>query len=150
MLEPKEFYESKPSAPSAILKKPTYRSLKKKAWTLFSEYVRRKDADQGGTVSCYTCGKLLFWKDAHAGHAIPGRHNAVLFDLDIVRPQCPRDNVFLGGRYEIFTTKLIKEKGLEWWEEKLSQAREVVKYTRADLEEKIEELKNKLDNLDSV
>jgi hypothetical protein len=127
-------------------KKPvkSLRTLKNSMWKLFSEYVRRKDADEGGTVSCYTCGKLMFWKESHAGHAIPGRHNAVLFDLDIVKPQCPRDNIFLGGRYEIFTTKLIKENGMDWWEEKLANARKVVKHTRADLEQMISDYQEKL------
>lgn len=128
-------------------KKQSLRGLKHKAWKIFSEYVRRKDADEGGTVSCYTCDKLLYWKESHAGHAIPGRHNAVLFDLDIVKPQCPRDNIFLGGRYEIFTTKLIREHGLEWFEKKLSDARQVVKYTRADLEGLIGEYQEKLKGL---
>ena len=127
------------------IKKPTLRSLKNKAWKLFSEYVRRKDADEGGTVSCFTCGKPLSWKEAHAGHAIPGRHNAVLFDLDIVRPQCPRDNIFLRGRYEVFATKLIKEMGMDWWEKKLAGSREIVKLTRSDLEDLIAAYKAKLE-----
>jgi len=130
-----------------VKKKPTLRSLKARAWKLFSEWIRRKDADQGGTVSCYTCGKLMFWKEAHAGHAIPGRHNAVLLDPEIVRPQCPRDNLFLGGRYEIFATKLIKEKGMEWWEAKLEGARAIVKLTRGDYEALISSYKQKLEEL---
>lgn len=125
-------------------KQKSLSSLKAKAWKLFSEYVRRKDADESGTVSCYTCGKLMYWKEAHAGHAIPGRHNAVLFDLDIVKPQCPRDNLFMGGMYHVFATKLIKENGMEWWEKKLEGARQIVKYTRADMEALIDSFKAKL------
>lgn len=129
--------------------KPTLKSLKNKAWKVFSEYIRRRDADEGGTVRCYTCGALYFWKQIHAGHAIPGRRNAVLFDAEIVRPQCPRCNIFLGGRYEIFAAKLIRESGLEWFEKKLSGAREVVKLTRSDLEELILEYKQKLEAISS-
>lgn len=132
---------------AAVKKKPSLRSLKAKACKFFSEYVRRKEADQGGTERCYTCGSLLHWKELQCGHAIPGRHNAVLFDEEICRPQCPRCNVFMGGRYEIFTTKLIKEKGMEWWEEKLSGAREIVKLTRADMEGIISTYKRKLEAL---
>lgn len=129
------------------MKKPTLKSLKAKAWKLFSEYIRRSYADEGGTVECYTCGKLLHWKESHAGHAIPGRHNAVLLDAEIVRPQCPRDNLFMGGRYEIFTAKLIRENGLEWFERKLQAARAIVKYTRTDYEELIQTYKTKLEAL---
>lgn len=126
-------------------KKPTLSAVKKKAWKAFSEYIRRKDADAGGTERCYTCGKLAHWKELHAGHAIPGRHNAVLFDQDIVRPQCPVCNIWKGGNYPIFTTKLIKENGMEWWESKLAGAGRIVKYTRADLEELIDVWKSKLE-----
>lgn len=128
-------------------KQPTLKSLKNKAWKVVSEYVRRKDADEGGTVACYTCGDLYFWKELHAGHAIPGRRNAVLYDTDIIKPQCPRDNIFMGGRHEIFAAKLIRENGLEWFEAKLVGARQAVKLTRDDLEKIIETYKQKLEDL---
>ena len=128
-------------------KKKSLSALKKKCWAVFSEYVRRKDADVGGTVNCVTCGKLMFWKDAHAGHAIPGRHNAVLFDEEIVKPQCPQDNLYKGGMYHVFVTKLIKENGMEWWEKKLEDSRKIVKYTRTDIEDLIKLYEAKLDDL---
>ena len=128
--------------------KPTLSGLKKKAWKLFSEWTRRKDADEGGTERCFTCLKLAHWKELHAGHAIPGRHNAVLFDEEIVKPQCPVCNIWKGGQYHIFATKLIKEHGMQWWEQKLIDSRKVVKYTAADYEVMIEELKAKLNELD--
>lgn len=86
----------------------------------------------------------MFWKESQAGHAIGGRHSAVLFDPDICRNQCVRCNVFLRGNYPVFTTKLIEEKGMEWWKAKLEGARQIVKYTRADIEEMIETYKAKL------
>jgi hypothetical protein len=132
-----------------VKKKPSLKSLKNKAWKLCSEYVRRKDADEGGTVRCYTCGELMFWKESHAGHAIPGRHNAVLLDVDIIRPQCPRDNIFMGGRYEIFAAKLIRENGLEWFEQKIIASRQAVKISRTDYEEKIGHFKQLLAELDN-
>lgn len=128
-------------------RKPSRRILKARAWKLFSEYVRRKDADAGGTERCYTCGKLAHWKELHAGHALPGRHNAVLFDEEIVKPQCPVCNIWKGGNYPIFTTKLIKEKGMEWWEGKLNASRGIVKMGRADMEGLIESYKAKLESL---
>lgn len=130
-------------------KKPSLKGLKAKAWKIFSEYIRRRDADVGGTNRCYTCGTLMFWKESQAGHAIPGRTNAVLLDADICRPQCVGCNVFRRGRYEIFTTKLIKENGMEWWERKLEEARLVVKLTRSDFEDAIQTFKQKLADLEA-
>ena len=121
--------------------------LKKRLWRIFSEYIRRRDADVGGTERCFTCGGLDHWKSLQAGHAIGGRHSAVLFDPDICRPQCVRCNIHLRGNYQIFITKLIKENGMEWWEKKLEDSRKVVKYARSDIEELIELYKRKLDGL---
>lgn len=127
--------------------KPSLSSLKKKAWKLFSEWIRRKDADEGGTEYCFTCGRAFHWKELQAGHGIGGRHNAVLFDEEIVRPQCVACNVFLRGNYQVFITKLIKENGMKWWECKLSDSRKTLKLTRSDVEEIIEKYKEKLKGL---
>jgi len=130
---------------TSVKKKPTIKALKKKAWSLVSQYVRQREADEGGYVHCYTCSSPIHWKlEAQAGHAIPGRTNSVLLDDSICRPQCYGCNCMRGGMHHIFATKLIKENGLEWWEKKLTDARQVVKYTRSDLEEIIEAYKQKL------
>jgi hypothetical protein len=132
-------------------KAPTLRALKNKAWKLCSEYVRRKHADAGGFCGCYTCGAPIHWKlEAQAGHAIGGRNNAVLLDVDILRPQCVSCNVFRRGNYPIFAAKLIREHSLEWFEQKLIAARQAMKITRADYEEKIQEFKRKLNELETV
>jgi len=129
-------------------KKPKLTTLKNKAWKLFSEWIRRKDADAGGTTQCFTCNKLLDWKhEAQAGHAIGGRRNAVLFDEEIVRVQCACCNVILRGNYQIFIYKLIKKHGIEWWERKLIGATKAVKLTHADLEEMIAAYQAKLAQL---
>lgn len=122
----------------------TLAALKKKAWKLLSEFIRRSHADEGGTNQCYTCGRLMHWKESQAGHAIGGRRGAVLLDETIIKVQCCACNVFLRGNYPVFTTKLIKEKGMEWWEGKLEQSRQVRKWSRAELEEFIDSYKQKL------
>ena len=125
-------------------KQKSLRLLKAKCWKVISEYVRRLGADEGGTNDCYTCGKLAHWKELHAGHAIPGRHNAVLFDVEILRPQCPVCNLWKDGMGHVFSTKLIKENGMEWWDKKLEGASRIVKYTKGDIEQMIQDYKAKL------
>lgn len=129
---------------------PTIKNLKRRAWALLSEFVRRSNADEGGFCGCYTCGAPIHWKyETQAGHAIGGRRNAVLLDADIVRPQCFACNAkHIGnGRPEIFIPKLIRENGLEWWEEKAANARKAMKLTREDYERVISEYKQKLEGL---
>lgn len=128
-------------------KKPTLSALKKRCWKVFSEYVRRKYADAEGFARCYTSGEAAHWKELQCGHAIGGRTNAVLFDEEICRPQTVAENVFKRGNYPVFTAKLIRENGLEWFESKLEGARKAVKLTRSDLEDLINEFKQKLADL---
>lgn len=94
-------------------KKPTVSKLKKKAWALCSQYIRLKHADHRGFVTCYTCGKQMYWKQSQAGHGFAGRSKAVLFMEDIIRPQGVGCNVFQNGKLDVFTYKLRKELGDE-------------------------------------
>jgi hypothetical protein len=130
-----------------VKKKPTLKSLKNKAWKVFSEWVRRKDADEGGTVHCVTCRAPIYWKEAHAGHFVGGRNNAVLLHPDIVHPQCVRCNIFLSGNYAEYALYMLDKFGREKVEEFLSLRRQVVKLTRADFEASIETYQQKLKDL---
>ena len=121
--------------------------MKDACWKVFSEYIRRSHADEGGTVECWSCRQLMFWKDAHAGHFVAGRTNAVLFDERIVKPQCPRCNIFLGGNYAAYTLRMLDDHGREKVDEFLALKHQTVKFTRTDLEEKIQHYKQKLEAL---
>ena len=132
------------------MKHKTLSQLKKTAWNLLSLIIRKSSADEGGTVSCYTCGKLMHWeKDgAQAGHSIPGRTGTTLLDQEVIRVQCTSCNIFHRGNYHIFATKLIKENGMDWWENKLIESKKVRKWSRVELEETIEKFKQRLKEFD--
>lgn len=108
-------------------RKPSLKSAKKAAWKACSEYVRLKHADDDGYCECYTCGKKIFWKTIkdgrkllvqgiQAGHGVAGRSAAVLFNEDIIKPQCYGCNVMQAGRFDIFQHKLRQEIGHEKYE----------------------------------
>ena len=83
------------------MKKPkkktiTTSRLKKKAWVLFSQWIRYHNS-KNGLSKCVTCGVWKPWKELQAGHFIPGRHNSILFDERGVHPQCYHCNVGLKG-----------------------------------------------------
>lgn len=44
--------------------------LKKHLWRLFSEYIRKRDADENGMVKCFTCTRFSHWKEMQAGHFV--------------------------------------------------------------------------------
>lgn len=123
------------------------KKAKKALWKLVSEYVRRRHADSHtGMVNCYTCGTPKHWTEGDAGHAIPGRKNMVLFDLEILRFQCKGCNRNQGEQY-IFGKKLNEEHGEGWFERKLIEAKQPKKYYVFELEDMAKDLKKKLEAL---
>lgn len=112
--------------------------LHKKAWDLFSKYIRMKNADQKGKVLCYTCGTLKHWKEMNAGHF---HHNKLDFDERNIKTQCPRCNKFLRGNLSIYGTKLAKELGIEGLRQLLLDAN-IKLYTCKELKQVIERYNN--------
>lgn len=102
-----------------------------KVWKIFSKYIRLRDClkttKTTDTGICYTCNKLILYKDSQAGHCISGRGNYILLDEDCVELQCEHCNIELRGNYDIFIPKKIREKGLEWFEEKKRLSRISIK-----------------------
>lgn len=129
-------------------KRLTKKVTKKNVWIIFSQYIRLKYADANGNDTCYTCGVKKPWREMQTGHAIGGRTNSILFDEEIVRPQCVRCNIFLGGNYTEFVTKLIKEKGMKWWDKKLLDSKTVKKFNKSDLQNLYEHYKSEIEKLE--
>ena len=112
-------------------------------------------------VRCYTCGAVHHWKEIQAGHAIGGRTGAVLLDEEIIRPQDRRCNIMLRGNYAEFALRLVREKeilwtpshraplsdAMDWWEAKLFSAKQIKKWTRQELEDKISGYRERLARL---
>ena len=126
------------------------KKLKTKAWSLFSQYIRRKYSDKLGNCECFTCGIVKPWKEMQCGHGISGRGNFVLFLEEVCRPQCYGCNVGRGGNYEVFIPKLIDLYTKEQYEAWVAESRRPFKRTRADYLELIEDLETNLDAMNNV
>lgn len=75
-------------------KQPSLASLKKTAWRLFSELVRRKGAVDGN-ATCVSCGVIKPWKLLQAGHFWPkSRGLQYWFHEKNVHCQCAACNLF--------------------------------------------------------
>lgn len=109
---------------------------KKTAWDWFSKYIRLRDCYRTtGTdeaLRCYTCDKLIDFKDAQAGHGIGGRTNGILFDEEVVHGQCVRCNFYRKGNYEVYVPKLVAKHGAEWYQEKRRKASQAIKIDYAE------------------
>jgi len=123
----------------SVVPKVTIKSAKKRAWTVFSEYIRKKYADKDGWVECITCGKRMRWNQSQAGHAMAGRYNSILFEEKLVRPQGKCCNIFKGGAPDEYHAWMLKEYGQDGYEELLRQKHSSRKFTVAELEDMIAE-----------
>ena len=99
--------------------------LKAKAWKVFSEYIRQRDADNYGICACVTCGKRRHWKEMHAGHFVKRGYTAVLFDEHNVHAQCPACNTFKGGMQDEYARYIIDTYGLDEFNRLLNMKHEI-------------------------
>lgn len=86
--------------------KQTTSKMKKKAWSVFSKYIRLRDClETTGTIGfgkCVTCGTRYPFKELQAGHILDGRTGMQFLDERGVFAQCYACNVCKHGNKEIF------------------------------------------------
>lgn len=123
------------------MKRKTISQLEKKLDKEFSDYVRRKEADEGGTVQCITCKALAYWRDVDCGHFIKRQHRATRWRTDNVATQCRRCNHFMGGRQDDFAKVIIDNHGQEVFEELMQLKYQTKKHSRSEIEEMIDKYK---------
>ena len=132
------------------MKKKTYAQLKKQLDATFSEYIRRKESDSNGYVSCVCCGVSRHWKDRmHCGHYIPREKTAIRWDERNCHPQCAEDNYKqkLTGDCTEYTIWMIENLGYTTIQDLQEIKNSKVKLTRNDLQQKIDYYQHKIDSL---
>jgi hypothetical protein len=136
------------------MRKLSISKAKKNAWKQFSMYIRLRDSLKtvGNTTQCkcITCGRIYPTTGKgciQAGHFIPGRHNAVLFNEEIIFGQCYSCNIGLKGNwveYERAMRELYGEKKVEEFKQLSKGKADLVKYTASDYLEIEEKYKKKV------
>ena len=124
-------------------KKPTRSKLVKKLDTVFSQYIRRSNADNNGYCTCVTCNKTFHWKEIQAGHFMSRKHYSIRWDERNVKPQCVGCNVYRYGLAYEFSLFL----GSELANVLYLQSKELVKFTNYELEDMINDYSEKLKKL---
>ena len=128
----------KPGA-RARKKKTPYQRQKAKTWSAFSKMIRTRDCLLStGSLEygeCCTCGKVYEFRRLQAGHYIPGRTNANLFDVQGVHAQCIGCNMYGRGKpqeYHMYMAGRYDEEVLEAMRVK---AKKTKKYSLLELKE---------------
>ena len=120
--------------------------LIKKLDSLFSKYIRRKDAIND-IAKCVTCGVERHWKELQCGHFQSRRHYSTRWHENNTRPQCVKCNMFSQGEQYIFGKKLKDEIGDVMFDELILEKNRTQKYTLSDYKYLIEYYTKKLKEL---
>ena len=108
-------------------------------WTIFSQYIRLRDSIKCGSighdwVECYTCGKDILVKEAHASHFIPRGKHSVRFNEMNVNSCCVYCNKYLHGNLGKYAIHLEEEYGKEALSQLIMLEQVIHKFTREELE----------------
>jgi len=127
-------------------KKLTRSKLVKKLDSIFSQYIRQKDADND-MATCFTCDKVDNVKSLQNGHFQSRKHYSTRWDEVNCQVQCPKCNVFNYGEQFVFGSKLDSKYGEGTARRLHIKAQQIVKLSDNDIEEMIKRYKDFVDKM---
>ena len=77
----------------------------------FSKYIRIRDADENGIITCISCGARVHWTKADCGHFIKRQHKATRYNEKNSNGQCRKCNWLLQGNDIEYAKGLVKKYG---------------------------------------
>ena len=110
------------------MKKPSRKTLVKNLDTIFSIYIRRKDAIDD-IATCVTCGKKDHYKKLQCGHFMSRSNYATRWDENNVGVQCYGCNISRSGEQFKFSLYL----GNKLSQDMLIKSKQTVKFADVDL-----------------
>jgi hypothetical protein len=119
-----------------MAKKLSRSKLIKKLDTIFSKYIRQRDAKKE-VATCFTCGKKAHWKKLQNGHFQSRRFYATRWDEINCQVQCAGCNVFKYGEQFTFGLNLDSKFGAGTAQRLHTKARVITKLSSPDIEELI-------------
>jgi len=125
-------------------KKPSRSKLVKLADKVFSEFIRRRNANELGITECFTCGKVDHWKKLQCGHFQSRKHYNTRWNEKNCQVQCAGCNVFRYGEQYKFGLYLDKKFGGKMSEKLMQDARKTIKLSNFEIQEIIDHYKNEI------
>src|ERR1044071_245179 len=124
-------------------------TLIKEADTVFSKYIRKRDADKNHPffLRCFTCGKKERIEFAHCMHFIDRDQMAVRYDEMNAHGGCEDCNCLNPDHKNRYRKKMLDQYGQFAFDCLVQKSRSLAKFTRPELVEIIELYKSKLKGL---
>lgn len=129
-----------------MTKKITRSRLIKNLDSVFSKYIRMKDAVEN-ISTCFTCGKQDDWKKLQNGHFQSRRHYSTRWHEVNCQVQCPGCNVFKQGEQFIFSQNLDSKYGEGTARRLHIEAQKIKKITDNEIKDLINKYKNFVDSM---
>tara|TARA_Y100000401_G_C8245839_1_gene185499 strand:+ start:229 stop:633 length:405 start_codon:yes stop_codon:yes gene_type:complete len=79
--------------------------------SIFSKFVRMRDADDSGMATCISCGAVKKWREGDAGHFISRGKMSTRYDEQNVHFQCKKCNIFRNGEQYLYSLALDRKYG---------------------------------------
>lgn len=130
-----------------MAKQKTIRGLVDDCAVLMQKIVRLKDFNQNGYCTCVTCGKTGHWKEMQGGHYISRVYTSTKLLEENIHPQCRGCNMYGHRVHDDYTVYMIDTYGEDFVRELNEIKRNTKKYTRTEVTELREELKERLKEL---
>jgi hypothetical protein len=116
-----------------MAKKTNRKKLIEKLDTVFSVYIRKRDAINN-IAECFTCGKQDNYKKLQCGHFQSRKHYTTRWDEINCQVQCSGCNVFRYGEQFKFSLNLDTKYGIGTAEQLYLKAKQTLKLDNNDLE----------------
>jgi len=110
------------------LSKNPMRVLKRKAWKIFSEWIRKRDK-----YKCFTCSKQLTPQNSNAGHYI--HKDCMDFNEKNINCQCVFCNSFKHGNLIEYGIRLEKKYGYGILQTLKREGDQIKKFKKSELEQ---------------
>jgi hypothetical protein len=127
-------------------KKISRSKLVKKLDSVFSQYIRLKNSDNG-IATCFTCGKKDHWKKLQNGHFQSRKHYATRWDEQNCQVQCAGCNVFKYGEQYVFGKNLDENYYAGLSDELYIKSKQIVKFSNNEIIEMINKYKSLVSNI---
>jgi|SRR5688572_18769833 len=122
-------------------------TLIKELDTVFSLFIRLRDADERGTVTCFVTGEKVWWKDSDAAHFIPRGIMPTRYNERNVHACTKESNQFDEHHQAMYEKKMIEAYGHNFVIGLVMESRHLEKFMRHEIEEKIEHYKMQVSKL---
>lgn len=126
-------------------KSPNKTKLRGKADSVFSTYIRLRDADKHWIVKCPLCWSKIFWKQAQNMHFIKRSCWLYRYDETNCHAGCYRCNVILSWNYIVYTRYMQNRYWIEAVDKMIANNKKLNKeWSKSDYENIIKEYSEKI------